>query len=167
VILIGGPGTYESCDAKHDKVWRNYLYPMQVAAEKDLYNRGRDHVHWVVYEPAYIVRWLDDSEITFWESAREFLSGSALHKVRKAAADKVGSEGAASYIDRIKKLRMRRRLPTRGSTHQRSFGTTSSPFRPVQSAESGTLVMRMPKDSFWSSATTRAVRPFLAMPPPS
>ena len=105
VILIGGPGTYAECDPHHDKTWLNYLYPMQVAAEKDLYNRGRDQVHWVVYEPAYNVRWLDDSDITFWQDAYETLfSGSALHKLRKQAADKVLSRGAADYVDRIKQL---------------------------------------------------------------
>jgi hypothetical protein len=104
IVLIGGPGTYEACDAGHDKAWFNYVFPMQVAAEKDLYNRGKDQVHWVVYERAYAVRWLDDSEITFWEGARETLSGRALHKVRKAAADKVKANGATNYVDRIRKL---------------------------------------------------------------
>ena len=104
VILIGGPGTYQACDAGHDKAWLNYILPMQVAADKDLYNRGRDQVHWVVYEPAYNVRWLDDSEITFLEGLRETFSGRALHKVRKAAADKVRGTGAAGYVDRIKAI---------------------------------------------------------------
>ncbi|WKJ90301.1 hypothetical protein QZJ86_20185 [Methylomonas montana] len=104
IILIGGPGTFKSCDPGHDKIWLNYFYPIQIAAEKDLYHKRAENVHWVVYEPAYSVRWLDDSEITFWEGAQEALSGKALHKVRKKAADNVISKGASSYVERIKNL---------------------------------------------------------------
>lgn len=40
IILIGGPGLFKSCDPKHDKTWLNYFYPIQVAAEQDLYQKG-------------------------------------------------------------------------------------------------------------------------------
>ena len=103
-MLIGGPGTFESCDPGHDKTWLNYFYPIQIAAEQDLYRKRAETVHWVVYEPAYVVRWLDDSEVTALESVREVFSGKALHTVRKKAADAVISKGATNYVERIKAL---------------------------------------------------------------
>jgi len=104
IVLIGGPGTYESCDPKHDKTWLNYFRPIQIAAEKDLYRKGAEKVHWVVYEPAYIVRWLDDSEVTILQSLGAAISDKPLHKVRKAAADDVLRKGASSYVGLIKNL---------------------------------------------------------------
>jgi hypothetical protein len=131
IILIGGPGTYEACDADHDKTWLNYVFPVQMAAAKDLYNRGRDHVHWVVYERAYHVRWLDDSEITLLEGLRETISGRALHKVRKAAADKVKNKGALNYVDRIKKIAHEFAITYKGINSPKEFWDYLAAFPPA------------------------------------
>lgn len=130
IILIGGPGTFESCDPSHDKTWLNYFYPIQVAAEKDLYHKGLDKVHWVVYKPAYVVRWLDDSEITFWESAKEIISGSSLHKVRKNAASAVIVKGANSYLDRIQKLALGFGITYKGIDKPQEFWDHLTSFPP-------------------------------------
>jgi hypothetical protein len=64
IILIGGPGLYFACDAVHDKAWSNYVVPMQLAAQKKLYQLDNETVHWVVFAPAYRQRWNDDINIT-------------------------------------------------------------------------------------------------------
>ena len=100
IILIGGPGTFKSCDPAHDKNWVNYFRPVEIAAQQDLYGKGADTVHWVVFEPAYEVRWLDDSEITFFENLGTF-SDTSLHNTRKGHADKVTAAGGKNYLDFI------------------------------------------------------------------
>jgi hypothetical protein len=94
VVLIGGPGTFESCDPAHDKNWINYFRPIQIATERE---KGSDSVKWVVYEPAYEVRWLDDSEITFGEWIGT-ISDRSLHNTRKGHADKVKAAKATNYL---------------------------------------------------------------------
>jgi hypothetical protein len=121
VILIGGPGTFESCDPEHDKIWLNYFYPIQIAAQKDLYQRDSDQVHWLVYEPAYTVRWLEDSEITLLEGLREVVSGRQLHKVRKKAADDVLLSGARTYVDSIQKLAVSLGITYKGISTPQGF----------------------------------------------
>jgi hypothetical protein len=146
IILIGGPGTYESCDPAHDKTWLNYFYPIQVASDKDLYRRGSDTVHWVVYQPAYRVRWLEDSEITFWEGAAEMISGKELHKVRKKAADDAAKKGAKNYLDRIQTWPRPPGLPTGASRRRKASGTISVRSAPIRSVGSGTAVTQRSAD---------------------
>ena len=88
IILIGGPGAYETCDTEHDAAWLNYVVPIQVGMQnRKILPRPGERIHWFVYEPAYVERWNDDvnSKIDFIE------------KQVKAIAAK----GASSYMDRI------------------------------------------------------------------
>ena len=99
IILIGGPGLYWSCDPVHDKRWSNYFRTVMIATAKNLIKRRgkNEKVHWVVYEPAYKKRWLDDSDMNFlqytWES---LISGRELHITRQGHADEV-----KSYLNKI------------------------------------------------------------------
>lgn len=105
VILIGGPGRFIDCDPRHDKTWLNYIVPIQLAAEKDLYGKEpNEKVHWFVFEPAYLNRWTDDSEITLYERVTGGLVDDELHSLRKKAAEKVIKKGATSYIHRLQQL---------------------------------------------------------------
>jgi hypothetical protein len=100
IILIGGPATFQSCDKQHDQVWRNYIVPPQLAAERDLYRKSPDEkIHWVVYEQPYELRWNDDSVITPAEKRQ--CDGAWLHSVRKEAADGVLRKAATNYLHRI------------------------------------------------------------------
>ena len=120
LVLIGGPGMFQSCDPKHDKIWLNYFYPMKVAGEEDLYHKsGSENVSWVVYEPAYKVRWLDDDEITTLEGIGEFFSGKSLHKVRKSHAAKISP--AKNYLDYISVEDKKRSITYRGITSPGEF----------------------------------------------
>jgi hypothetical protein len=121
LILIGGPGLFKSCDPGHDKTWVNYFYPMKVAAEENLYVRGADRVHWIVYEPAYKKRWLEDSEITFFEGLYEKVTGRELHEVRKRAADKVTTTGSKNYLDHIKQNAVALNIVYKGITAPNDF----------------------------------------------
>ena len=103
IILIGGPGLFLGCDKAHDQTWLNYLVPMQLAAKRDLYNKGaNEKVHWVVYEPSYKNRWKDDSVITKAEKKQD--DGYNLHSIRKTAADKVKAKHAVNYLHRFKQI---------------------------------------------------------------
>jgi hypothetical protein len=103
VILIGGPGLFKGCDKAHDQNWANYIVPLQLAAQRNLYNKQADElVHWVLYEPPYRNRWIDDSLITKEESQQ--IDGYHLHSIRKRATDKILEKGSSSYIDRIKNI---------------------------------------------------------------
>ncbi|MCI0507595.1 MAG: hypothetical protein L0Z73_15995 [Gammaproteobacteria bacterium] len=103
IILLGGPGQFQGCDKAHDQTWTNYIVPLQMAAQKDLYTKEADeNVHWVVYEPPYRNRWLDDSVITKAEAKQS--DGYWLHSIRKKAADKVINSGASNYLHRIKTI---------------------------------------------------------------
>lgn len=101
VILIGGPGLFKGCDKAHDQNWTNYIVPLQLATQKNLYKKQPGEVvHWVLYEPPYKKRWQDDSVITSQEKKED--DGYHLHSIRKSAADKILAKGASSYIDRIR-----------------------------------------------------------------
>ena len=126
LILIGGPGLFQSCDPKHDKAWLNYFYPMKVAGEEDLYHKTAENVSWVVYEPAYKVRWLDDDEITLLESIGEFFSGSSLHKVRKAHAAKISP--AKNYLDYVQIQAKKQGITYRGINTPAEFWKTIASF---------------------------------------
>lgn len=103
VILIGGPGLFKGCDKAHDQSWTNYIVPLQLAAQKNLYNKQSGEViHWVLYEPPYKKRWADDSIITKTEKKES--DGYHLHSIRKIAADKLLAKGASSYINRIQTI---------------------------------------------------------------
>ncbi len=103
VILIGGPGLFKGCDKAHDQSWTNYIVPLQLAAQKNLYRKQPGEVvHWVVYEPPYRNRWNDDAIITKKEKQED--DGSHLHSIRKAAADKMLAKGAYSYAQRIQNI---------------------------------------------------------------
>ncbi|MEE2730737.1 MAG: hypothetical protein VYA55_07925 [Pseudomonadota bacterium] len=121
LILIGGPGLFKSCDQKHDKTWINYFYPIQVAAEEKLLNRGESRVHWIVYEPAYNRRWLEDSEVTLLEGAFELASGRNLHKVREQHAIKVKKSGAKNYLDHIKRTAKEHNITYKGINTPNEF----------------------------------------------
>ncbi len=91
------------CDKAHDQSWTNYFVPMQLAAIRKLYKKtAKETVHWLVYEPAYIDRWVDDSTITSIESAQS--DGYWLHSIRLKAAKNVTKKGAKNYLDRIKQV---------------------------------------------------------------
>jgi hypothetical protein len=122
IILVGGPGTFNSHDKLHDKTWLNYFHPIRVAAEKNLYNReSGEQVHWVVYEPAYEVRWLDDSEITLAERWNEWTTKGRLNNERKRHADEVRKKGAASYIDLIRRLAQKNAITYKGIKRPSEF----------------------------------------------
>jgi hypothetical protein len=100
VVLIGGPGLFKGCDKAHDQSWTNYIVPVQLAAQTNLYKKqSGEVVHWVLYEPPYKNRWQDDSVIT--DKEKKEIDGYHLHSIRKAATDKVLAKGATSYINRI------------------------------------------------------------------
>lgn len=124
IILIGGPGVYFACDPVHDKAWSNYVVPMQLAAQKKLYQLDNETVHWVVFAPAYRQRWNDDINITSSEKKEYGIFGKDrytgerelhrsdtwLHEHRKMTAEKVktkrGPQGkpATSYLVRISQI---------------------------------------------------------------
>jgi hypothetical protein len=48
VVLIGGPGLFKGCDKAHDQSWTNYIVPVQLAAQTNLYKKQSiEVVHWV------------------------------------------------------------------------------------------------------------------------
>lgn len=103
VILIGGPGLFKGCDKAHDQTWTNYIVPLQLAAQKNLYKKQSGEVfHWVLYEPPYRRRWQDDSIIT--KKEKKEVDGYHLHSIRKAAADKIIGKGTSSYVNRIQTI---------------------------------------------------------------
>ncbi len=103
IILIGGPGIFKGCDKAHDQTWTNYIVPLQLAVNKGLYQRmSTERIYWVVYEPPYRNRWLDDSVITKKEKKQD--DGYNLHSIRKTAADKVKKRGAKNYLSRIRQI---------------------------------------------------------------
>jgi hypothetical protein len=103
IVLIGGPGTFESCDREHDQTWTNYIVPIQVATEKKQLDIGANEVlHWWVYGPAYDERWVDDVADTSDPKAPN--RGQNLIDSRKKAVDSVIAKGATSYLDRIKRV---------------------------------------------------------------
>lgn len=86
LILSGGPGLKKDCDRKHDKSWSNYVDALLGAAKSGtLRHREEGKVIWMVYEPAYERRWLDD------ESRKN------------PAVDKVKRDGFTSYLDKLRK----------------------------------------------------------------
>ncbi len=113
VILVGGPGLFKGCDKAHDQTWLNYIVPLQLAAQRDIYKKAKgEKVHWVVYEPPYIARWKDDSVIDASEKKQD--DGFNLHSIRKKAADKILARGAKSYIDRIKQVAVKFQITYKG-----------------------------------------------------
>jgi len=104
IILIGGPSKFLGCDKEHDQTWNNFIVPMQLAGQRNLYARGTDEqIVWLVHEPSYQFRWSDDSVIDATEQKQD--DGYWLHSNRKKAADTVVSEkGATNYINRIKMI---------------------------------------------------------------
>jgi len=103
VILIGGPGLFKGCDKAHDQTWTNYIVPLQLAAQKNLYKKqSGELIHWVLYEPPYKKRWQDDFIIT--KKEKKEVDGYHLHSIRKAAADKIIGKGAFNYVSRIRMI---------------------------------------------------------------
>lgn len=124
VILIGGPGQFIDCDPKHDKTWKNYVVPMQLAAMKDLYKkRPNETIHWFVFEPAYRNRWDDDSVITTYEQLEKFFFDHELHGLRKQAADKVSSGGSANYLHRMQQFATKWKIKYHGLQTPSDFWT--------------------------------------------
>jgi hypothetical protein len=101
VVLIGGPGKFESCDREHDLTWTNYIVPIQIALqEKQVALDADEQIHWWVYAPAYRERWQDDTD----DVAKKKNPGPELLESRKKAIDKVKTSGASDYLDRIKRI---------------------------------------------------------------
>jgi hypothetical protein len=93
---------------------------MQLAASRDLYKKeATETVHWVVYEPSYRDRWLDDSVITKAEAKQS--DGYWLHSIRKGATDNVKSKGATSYIHRIKMIAASNGITYKGISTPKEF----------------------------------------------
>jgi hypothetical protein len=102
IVLIGGPGTFEPCDPKHDQTWSNYIVPIQVAtSHKQVRFSPGEVLHWWVYAPAYRERWVDDVADT--KNPRLNRTSNNLDS-REKAIQKVKSSGAKNYLDRIKKF---------------------------------------------------------------
>jgi hypothetical protein len=84
VIVSGGPGLRKDCDKKHDQSWSNYVDAILNAARTgQLLRKDEAKVVWMVYEPAYALRWQDD-------------------KIRKLLAVKdVEREGFHDYLHKL------------------------------------------------------------------
>lgn len=120
VILIGGPGLFEGCDKAHDQNWSNYIVPLQLAAQRDTYKKlSTETIHWLVYEPPYEARWKDDSTIDATEKKED--DGYNLHSIRKTAADRIISNGAISYLDRIKQIANSNNIHYKGLKNPQDF----------------------------------------------
>jgi hypothetical protein len=92
-----------ACDKAHDQTWSNYIVPIQLAAERNLYKRATDEkIYWFVYVPPYEGRWADDKTITKKEKKQD--DGYWLHSTRQNAAKKVLKRGGRSYINRIQMI---------------------------------------------------------------
>ncbi|MDH5181494.1 MAG: hypothetical protein OEZ39_12370 [Gammaproteobacteria bacterium] len=103
IILLGGPGLFLGCDKAHDQTWRNYLVPIQLAAQRNLYKRqSGEQIHLLVYEPPYKARWTDDSVIDRTELKQD--DGYWLHSNRKKDADNIKSKGGLNYLHRIQQV---------------------------------------------------------------
>jgi hypothetical protein len=86
LILSGGPGLKKDCDRKHDQSWSNYVDALLGAAKAGtLRHREEGKIIWMVYEPAFELRWLDD------------------RTQKNPAADKVINDGFTSYLDKLQK----------------------------------------------------------------
>jgi hypothetical protein len=102
IILVGGPGTFESCDRAHDQTWKNYIVPIQVAVQnKQLAATAAETMQWWVYAPAYSERWTDDLKDTAnakLDRGKELLDsrGRDIANVRRA--------NASDYLDRIARM---------------------------------------------------------------
>jgi hypothetical protein len=115
VILIGGPGLFIDCDPKHDKTWKNYVVPVQVAAIHNLYKlQAGETVTWLVFEPPYRNRWADDSTITTVEKFEAFFFDRELHAVRKKAADDVIAKGSTNYLASLQQFAATHGIQYRG-----------------------------------------------------
>ncbi|MCP4341418.1 MAG: hypothetical protein GY799_21685 [Desulfobulbaceae bacterium] len=120
VILIGGPGLFKGCDKEHDQTWLNYIVPLQLAAQRNLYKLDtKELVHWVVYEPPYAARWRDDSTITQTEKRQD--DGYNLHSIRKQAANKILTKGGQNYLGRIRQMAITLGIVYKGIKTPREF----------------------------------------------
>lgn len=120
IILIGGPGIFKSCDKEHDQAWTNYIVPLQLVAKRGLYQKTQnEQIYWLVYEPPYRQRWIDDSTITKQEQKQD--DGVHLHSIRKSAADKVKKRGAKSYLHRIMQIAAHHKIVYKGISKPDDF----------------------------------------------
>ncbi|MCP3872915.1 MAG: hypothetical protein GY699_07145 [Desulfobacteraceae bacterium] len=100
----------------------NYIVPLQLAAQKGLYQRmASEKIYWVVYEPPYRNRWLDDSVVTKKEKKQD--DGYNLHSIRKNATDKVKKRGAKNYLSRIRQIASRNNIAYKGINKPGDFWT--------------------------------------------
>jgi hypothetical protein len=85
VVFSGGPGVYEPRDPKHDASWANYvtkpLLDLPPAIDRPVY--------WIIYRPAYVERWADDS--------------TSKHPDRRKAAQEVLDKGSRSYVHHLER----------------------------------------------------------------
>lgn len=120
IILVGGPGLFNSYDKEHDQTWTNYIVPLQLAAQRGLYQKAsNEKIYWLVYEPPYRSRWKDDSIVTKQEQKED--DGAHLHSIRKSAAEKVKKYGAMSYLHRIKQIASQYKIVYKGINRRDDF----------------------------------------------
>ncbi|MFV8756681.1 hypothetical protein ACNOYE_39560 [Nannocystaceae bacterium ST9] len=60
LILIGGPGLYNSEDTEHDTVWYSYIQPIFSAIKTNNLGTDAEDVHICLVTPPYADRWADD-----------------------------------------------------------------------------------------------------------
>ena len=122
IILLGGPGKFMGCDKAHDQTWKNYIVPIQLAAQKKLFNKQpNENIHLLVYEPYYRDRWDDDLNITKKELGQS--DGFWLHSTRQKAAQKVNKDGAQNYLHRIKQIAHKHNIKYVGLNKKDDFWT--------------------------------------------
>jgi hypothetical protein len=65
ILVSGGPGLYDNRDVEHDQSWANYVTPPMLLSEGARKHAAfvgvASEVWWLVYRPAYVARWSDDT----------------------------------------------------------------------------------------------------------
>lgn len=91
IILSGGPGRYDPMDPEHDQSWANYVWAPQLRFLNGTlpWDKRKEEVHWLVYEPAYVERWQDDL--------------TSKRAAQRTATQKIIKDGYKDYIDKLKK----------------------------------------------------------------
>ena len=82
---------------------------------------AQERIYWVVYEPSYRNRWLDDSVITKKEKKQD--DGYHLHSIRKEAANKVKRRGAKNFLSRIRQIAVKHGYIYKGINRPADFWT--------------------------------------------
>ena len=87
ILLSGGPGPFATGDVRHDQSWANYVTPPLLLSKTDPALVASDDVdvRWLIYKPAYVARWADDSAST--------------RDAQKRAVKEVKDKGFSDYVD--------------------------------------------------------------------